>query len=99
LVSQPKERGTECLRTGCLREYLDIRERSNRNSLTGKSEGKRLLGRPTCRWKVKQIGLDKPQCESVDWIHQVEQMIKWQVIINMIMILWVPKQVGNFLTK
>jgi hypothetical protein len=59
LASKPEEREFPCLRREFLREYLDIRYRSNRRSLTRKYERRRLFGKPPCRWKIKQMGLDK----------------------------------------
>jgi hypothetical protein len=37
--------------------------------LVGKSEGKRPLGRPRCRWEVTiKMGLQKVECGSMNWI-------------------------------
>ena len=37
--------------------------------LVGKPEGKRLLGRPRCRWEDNiKLDLQEVGCEDVDWI-------------------------------
>jgi hypothetical protein len=57
----------------------------------GKSEGKRLLGRPRRRWKnnirmdLKEIGW-----EDVDWIHLTEVRDHWRAVVNTVMNLRVP---------
>jgi hypothetical protein len=37
--------------------------------------------------------------EGVDLIHLAEDWDKWQAAVNMLMKLWVPHNVGNFLTR
>jgi cell wall assembly regulator SMI1 len=59
--------------------------------LDGEPEGKRPLGRPGRRWEdnikmdLKKIGL-----ESVDWIHLVQDRVRWRALVNMVMSLRVP---------
>jgi len=37
--------------------------------MQGKPEGKRLLGKPRCRWQDNiQMGLQKVVCVDMDWI-------------------------------
>jgi hypothetical protein len=36
--------------------------------------------------------------EVVDWIHLALNGDKWQALVNMVMNLWIPLKVGNFLT-
>jgi hypothetical protein len=37
--------------------------------LVGKPEGKRLLGRPSCRWEdIIKMDLQEVGCEVMDWI-------------------------------
>jgi hypothetical protein len=59
--------------------------------LVGKPEGKRLLGRPRCRWidKIKmdllEIGLS-----VVDWIGLAQDRYRWRALVNAVMNLRVP---------
>jgi hypothetical protein len=52
----------------------------------GKSEEKRSLGRPRCRWE-DDIKLDLREIgwEGVDWIH-----VEWRGLLKAVMNLWVP---------
>jgi hypothetical protein len=34
----------------------------------------------------------------MDWIHLAENRDKWQALVNMLLKLWVPENVRNFLT-
>jgi hypothetical protein len=55
--------------------------------LVGKSEGKRALGRPTCRWEdgirmdVRQIGWG----EGVEWIQLAQDTDRWRALVNAVM--------------
>jgi hypothetical protein len=55
--------------------------------LFGKSEGKRLLGRPVrifedkIKMKTKEIG-----CEDVGWIHLAQDIFQWRAVVNPVMI-------------
>jgi hypothetical protein len=57
----------------------------------GKSEGKKLHGKPGCRWEgsikmcVKGMGWG-----GMDWICLVCGSNKWQVVVNMAMNIWAP---------
>jgi hypothetical protein len=65
--------------------------RNGYKSLVGKSEGKRLLGRPRCRGKdnirmdLKDIGW-----EDVDWMYLDQDTEKWRVAVNTVMDFRVP---------
>jgi hypothetical protein len=50
--------------------------------LIGKPEGKRSLERHRCRWDLKKIRRD-----GVNWIDLVQNMGRWRVPFNTIMIL------------
>jgi hypothetical protein len=41
---------------------------------------------------VKEIGH-----EDVDWIQMVQDRIQWWTLVNMVMNLWIPQKVSNFL--
>jgi hypothetical protein len=57
----------------------------------GKPEGKRLLGRPRCRW-VDNIIMDLGEVRwgDVDWIGVVQDRNKWRALVNSILNLQVP---------
>jgi hypothetical protein len=59
--------------------------------LVGKSEGKRPLGRPRCRW-VDNIRMDFGEVGwgGVDWIGLVKDRIRWRALVNSVLNLWVP---------
>jgi hypothetical protein len=45
--------------------------------LIGKSEGKRLLGEPGCRWEDNsEIGIREIRWENVDWIHLAQDRVQ-----------------------
>ena len=59
--------------------------------IQGKSEGKRLLGRPWCRWVDKiKMDLQEVGCGSMDWIKLAQDRSRWQVLVNVVMNLCVP---------
>jgi hypothetical protein len=67
--------------------------------LLGKSEGKRPLGRPRHRWEDNiKMDLQEVGCESMDWIDQAEDRDKWWALVDTVMNLRVPQNVGHFLT-
>jgi hypothetical protein len=61
-------------------------ERNVYRVLTGKPEGKRLLGRPRRRWDdgirmdLREIGLG-----SVDWIQLAQDRDRWRAVVNTVM--------------
>jgi hypothetical protein len=56
--------------------------------LVGRSEGKRLLGRPRRRWEdnIKmEIGID-----GADWIRMAQDRVQWRACVNTVMDVRVP---------
>jgi hypothetical protein len=59
--------------------------------LVGNAEGKRPLGRPTCRWvdnirtDLREIGWD-----GMDWIDVAQDRDQWRALVNTEMNLRVP---------
>jgi hypothetical protein len=54
--------------------------------LVGRTEGKRPLGRPSCRWEdniklyLREIGID-----GVNWIQLAQNRAQWRAFINTMM--------------
>ena len=59
--------------------------------LVGKSEGKRPLGRPRCRW-VDNIRMDLQEvgCGYMDWIGLAQDRDRWRTLVSEVMNLRVP---------
>jgi hypothetical protein len=59
--------------------------------LVGKTEGKRLLGRPRSRW-VDNIKIDLIEIgwDGMDWIDLAQNRDQWRVLVNTVMNLVVP---------
>jgi hypothetical protein len=57
----------------------------------GKSEGKRLLGRPRCMW-VDNIKIDLREIgwDGVDWIDMTQDRDQWRALVNTVLNLRVP---------
>jgi hypothetical protein len=57
----------------------------------GKPEGKRLLGRPRCRW-VDNIRMDlgEVRLSDVDWIGLAKDMNRWRALVNSVLDFRVP---------
>jgi len=68
--------------------------------LVGKPEGKRPLGRPRRRWEGN-IKIDLQEVESgvIDWIELAQDWDRWRTLVNVVMNLRVPQNLGNFLTN
>jgi transposase len=59
--------------------------------LVGKSEGKRPLGRPRCRWVDNiKIDLREIRLDGVAWIYLAHDMDQWRALVNTVMNLRVP---------
>jgi hypothetical protein len=56
--------------------------------LVGKPEGKRPLGRPSCRW-VDNIRMDLGEVEwgDVDWIGLAQDRNRWRALVNSVLTL------------
>ena len=68
--------------------------------LLGKPEGRRPLGRPSCRW-VDNIKMDLQEvgCGHMDWIGLAEDRDRWRTLVSAVMNLRVPWNAGNFWTS
>ena len=54
--------------------------------LVGKSEGKRPLGRPKCRWEDNiKLDLQDVECGGVDWIDLAQDRDRWRGLVNALM--------------
>jgi len=68
--------------------------------LAGKLEGKRPLGRFRRRWEDNiKMDLRQVGCGGMDWIDLAQNRGERRVLVNAIMNLRVPKNMGNFLTS
>jgi hypothetical protein len=59
--------------------------------LVGKPEGRRPLGRPTCRW-LDNIRMDLVEVGwgNVDWIGLAHDGNRWKVLVNSVLNFLVP---------
>jgi hypothetical protein len=72
----------------------------HRDTLTGKAEGKRPLGRHRRRWEdTIRMDLQEIGREGVNWINQARDRDYWRAFVGMIMNLRVPQKAGNLLTR
>jgi hypothetical protein len=59
--------------------------------LVGRTEGKRLLGRPKRRWEDNiKMGLREIVIDGANWIRLAQNMVHWRAFVNMVMNLQVP---------
>jgi hypothetical protein len=68
--------------------------------LVGKPEGKRPLGRPRCWWldNIKMNLRDIGWC-GMDWIDLAQDKDVWRVLVDVVINLQVPYNVGKFLSS
>jgi hypothetical protein len=79
-----------------------VRMEEKRNACTilvVKSEGKKPLGRPRCRW-VDNIKIDLRNIEwnGMDRIGLAQDRDQWMALVNTVMNFRVPYNAGNFLS-
>ena len=56
----------------------------------GKPEGKRTLGRPSCRWEDNiKMDLQEVGCGGTDWIDLAQGRDRWWGLVNAVMNIWV----------
>jgi hypothetical protein len=68
-------------------------------ALVGKPGGKRPLGRPRHRWEdTIKMDFHEVGCGVMDWIELAQDRNRWQALVNVVMNLQIPQNVGNFLT-
>jgi hypothetical protein len=66
----------------------------------GKPEGKRPLGRPRSR-RVDNIKMNLREIGwgGIDWIGLAQNRDQWRALVNTVINLWVPLNVGKFLSS
>jgi len=68
--------------------------------LVGKSEGKRTLGRTRCKFDTNiKMDLLEEELGGIDWIDLAQDRDKWWSLVNGVINLRVPYNVGSFLTS
>jgi hypothetical protein len=66
----------------------------------GKPEGKRPLARSKCGWKNNiKMALREIGWGGVDLIGLAQDTDQWKVLVNTVMNLWVPQNIGKFLSS
>jgi len=68
--------------------------------LVGEHEGKRPLGRPRRRWEDNiKMDLQEVGCVGMEWIDVAQDRERWLAVVNAVMNLRVPLNVGNSSTS
>jgi hypothetical protein len=68
--------------------------------LVGRPEGKRPLGRPTCRWENNiKMDLREIRIDGANWIRLAQNRVQWRAFVNMAMNLRVPYESRLFFDK
>ena len=65
-------------------------EREAHRVLVGKTEGKRLLGRPRRRWVDIRMDLQEVGCGYMDWNGLAQDRDRWRTLVSAVMNLRVP---------
>jgi hypothetical protein len=66
----------------------------------GKPEGKRPLGRPRLGWEDNiKIDLREIGWADMDWIDLAQDRDQWRALVNTVVNLRVPYNVGKFLSS
>jgi hypothetical protein len=59
--------------------------------LVGKTEGRRPLGRPRCRWEDNiKMDLQQVGYRGMNWIQLAQDTDRWRALVNAVMNLRVP---------
>jgi hypothetical protein len=69
---------------------MNREKRSAYRLLVRKPEGKRLLGRPRCRWVDVRMSLGEVGWCDVDWIGLAQDRNRWRALVNLVLNFRVP---------
>jgi hypothetical protein len=68
--------------------------------LVEKPQGKIPSERPRHRWEDNiKMDLREVGCGDMDWIHLAQDRDQWRTLVNTVMNIWVPQNVGKFLSS